>query len=166
MARRRHPPGKRKELREARLLVLLGLSFVTVCVVLMSQGGAGAMVLLGLVFGLAVLLVGAVQWWSIGSERHQENDERASRIFVLTLLAASVLLGLASLGVLVLALVGWDQFAVSTTALFPRPVAVVAGAAGAALFIGGPIALLLRKGRPFGTTDHDDGGSQDPDDNE
>lgn len=165
MARRRLPPGQRKELREARLMVLLGLAFVTVCLVLMSQGDAGAMVLLGLFFGLAVLLVGAVQWWSIRSGPNQENEERASKIFVLTLLAASVLLGLASLGVFVLALVAWDEFAVSTTTLFPRPVAVVAGAAGAVLFIGGPIALLIRKGRPFGTKEHDDDGSQDPDDN-
>ena len=155
MARRRLPPGQRKELREARLMALIGLAFVAGPLVLISQGGAGAMGVLGIIFGMAVLLVGAMQWWSIRSEQRGANEERDSKIFVLTLLAASVLLGLASLGVLVLALVGWDQFAFSTTTLFPRPVAVVAGAAGAVLFIGGPVALLIRKGRPFGTKDHD-----------
>ena len=155
MARRRLPPGQRKELREARLMALIGLAFVAVCLVPIGQGEAGAMGVLGIIFGMAVLLVGAMQWWSTRSEQHTANEERDSKIFVLTLLAASVLLGLASLGVFVLALIGWDQFAFSTTTRFPRPVAAAAGAAGAVLFIGGPIALLMRKGRPFGTKDHD-----------
>ena len=33
MARRRLPPGQRKELREARLMVLIGLALVTVYLV-------------------------------------------------------------------------------------------------------------------------------------
>ena len=136
-------------------MTLIGAAFVVICLFLVTQGDTRLLSIMGIVFGLAVLLVGAVQWRSVGTGPHAAEDERGSGIFVIALLAASVLLGLASLGVFVLALVDWNEFGVATTARFPRPVAVVAGAVGTLFFIGGPIALVLREGRSFGQRAND-----------
>ena len=161
MARRRLPPGQRKRLRDARLMTLIGLVFVVAGVWGITQGSVGMGVTAVLFFG-ACLLYGVLSWWSIHAERQGRTDDATTKAFVIALLGISVLLGLGCLGAFVLAVVGWDEFSFATTVMFPRAVVLVAGVAGAVLFIGGPIALVLRKGRAFGEKpDDQESGDQD-----
>lgn len=155
MTRRRLPPGQRKELREARLLTLIGLVFVIGGAWGISQGSVGLGLTAVLFFG-ACLLAGVLNWWSISAELRGKDNEATAKVFVVAMMGISVLLGLGCLGAFVVALAGWNAFGFATTAKFPRAVVLVAGAVGTVLFIGGPIALLLRKGRPFGQKDPGD----------
>lgn len=136
-------------------MTVIGVGFIGTCLIAISQGGVGPLSIVGILFGLATLLVGIFQWRENRADQHAD-DERASKQFMITLMGSSVLLGLVSLVMLLLTLTDWAQFNFATHAMFPRPVAVGAGVLGTVLFLGGPVALLLRKGRAFGQKEPDD----------
>ncbi len=133
-------------------MTVIGLVFVVAGGWGISQGSVGLGVAAVLFFG-ACLLFGILNWWSTEAELRGTDSEATTKAFVIALLGISVLLGLGCLAAFGLALIGWDQFSFATTVMFPRALVLVAGLVGGVFFIGGPIVLVLRNGRPFGTKD-------------
>lgn len=144
-------------------MTLIGLVFVIGGGWGISQGSLGLGIAAVLFFG-ACLLYGIINWWSIEAELRGVDLKAADGAFGIAIVGIAALLGLGCLAMFVVSLIGWSQFGFATTVRYPRILVLVASAAGVVLFLGGSIALVIRKGRPFGIKSADSEDTTDPDD--
>lgn len=151
--------GSRKELREARLLVLISALFVA--------GGVWMLTMGELAFGLATtlffsacLIVGVVMW--VGERTNRRGDGRsgrtAERLFALLMPAAALLMGLGCLALLILTLMDPDWPDTGTAARYSPALIIGASLVGTVLFGGGSVLLLIRARRGRRASAQDDKG--------